>query len=78
MQNQMSTTEQALANHPFLAIFSSLFSGILSFVGGCVPILQAILLIASLVLTIITIEAKLKERKINRDKYKTKKKYDVN
>lgn len=62
--HQMSHTELALAQHPYLAIFGSLISWLLSFVSGCVPILQAAVLIASLVLTVLTIEAKLKERKI--------------
>lgn len=62
--HQMSQTELALAQHPYLAIFGSLISWLLSFVSGCVPILQAAVLIASLVLTVLTIEAKLKERKI--------------
>lgn len=71
--HNMSQTELALAQRPYLAIFSSLISWLLSFVGGCVPILQAALLIASLVLTILTIEAKLKERKLKNRKSKTKK-----
>lgn len=62
--HQMSHTELVLAQHPYLAIFGSLISWLLSFVSGCVPILQAAVLIASLVLTVLTIEAKLKERKI--------------
>ena len=66
----MSKTELVLAQHPYLAIFGSLASWILSFISGCVPILQAAVLIASLILTVLTIEAKLKERKLKKRKRK--------
>lgn len=69
--NNMSQTELALAQHPYLAIFGSITSWILSFISGCVPILQAAVLIASLILTGLTIEAKWKERKL-KSKRKTK------
>lgn len=68
----MSQTELALAQHPYLAIFGSLISWLLSFISGCVPLLQAAVLIASLVLTILTIEAKWKERKIKKSKKENK------
>lgn len=64
----MSQTELALAQHPYLAIFGSLASWLVSFISGCVPILQAAVLIASLALTILTIEAKWKERKLKKHK----------
>ena len=66
----MSQTELALAQHPYIAIFTSLFGWILSFVGCMIPILQVIVLIASLVLTLLTIEAKWKERKLRHRKHK--------
>ncbi len=66
----MSQTELVLAQHPYLAIFGSVVSWLLSFIDGCVPILQAAVLIASLILTILTIEAKWKERKLKKNKHK--------
>lgn len=66
----MSQTEIILANHPYLAIFSSIISWVLSFISGCVPILQVAVLIASLILTALTIEAKWKERKLKNKKGK--------
>jgi hypothetical protein len=68
--HNMSQTELALAQHPYLAIFVSIFSWFMSFIGAFIPILQVIVLIASLILTILTIEAKWKERKMKKNRHK--------
>lgn len=61
---EMSQTEIALAQHPYLAILTSITGFLLSFLGSIVPVLQVAVLVASLVLTCLTIEAKWKERKL--------------
>jgi hypothetical protein len=59
----MSHTEYILAQHPYIAIFTSLFGFLTPFITSMLPILQFIVLILSIWLTIMTIDAKFKEAK---------------
>ncbi len=68
----MSQTELALAQHPYLAILTSITGFLLSFLSSIVPVLQVAVLVASLVLTCLTIEAKWKERKLKKRKNENK------
>jgi len=65
----MSHSETILAQHPYIAIFTSFFGFLTPFITGIIPVLQFIVLLLSLWLTVLTIEAKLKERKHKRKKH---------
>jgi len=65
----MSHTETILAQHPYLAILTSIFGFFMPFITTMIPVLQIIVLVLSIWLTVLTIEAKLKERKHKRRKH---------
>jgi len=65
----MSHSETILAQHPYIGIFSGVLGFVTPFIPTIIPILQVIVLLLSIWVTVLTIEAKLKERKHKRRKH---------
>lgn len=65
----MSNTETVLAQHPYIAILTSVFGFVTPFITSILPIFQLIVLILSIWLTVLTIEAKLKERNTKKKRH---------
>lgn len=62
--NQMSHSEIALANHPTIGIIATIIGFVTPFISAVLPVIQLCVAVVGLVIGILTIEAKLKERKI--------------
>ena len=67
----MSQTELALAQHPYLGFISSLMSAMLPFLMGSVmPLMQLAGVMIGLFIGVLTLESKWKERKLKARKKK--------
>jgi preprotein translocase subunit SecG len=64
---KMSDTELALAHHSWFGFSASLIGFVTSFLTAVTPILQVLVLVVSLAIGVLTIEAKLKERKLKKN-----------
>lgn len=67
---QMSHSEIALAQHPYIGFIACLISFITPFIGAVLPIVQLGVALVGLIIGVLTIEAKLKERKIRKNKFR--------
>lgn len=66
--NEMSTTEMTLAHTPTIGIASTIIGFIAPFICSLLPIVQLLVALVGLAIGVLTIEAKLKERKLNKKK----------
>lgn len=64
----MNSTENFLAHHPIIGFVSTLIGFIAPFIDGIIPVLQLLTLIVGLGIGLLTLEAKLKERKNGKTK----------
>ena len=67
MHNQMSTTEYTLAHNPIIGFVCTVIGFITPFISAILPIVQLLVAVVGLAIGLLTIEAKLKERKIRRN-----------
>ena len=72
--DQMSTSETVFANHPSIGFIASIMGILTPFITSILPVFQLLLVTGSLIICLLTIEAKVKERKIKRQEEKRKKK----
>lgn len=70
----MTTTETLLAARPSIGILASIIGFITPFIGAVLPVVQLLVAIVGLVIGLLTIEAKLKDRKYKKNK--SSKKYE--
>lgn len=59
----MTSSEALLAKHPSIGFISTLIGFITPFISSVLPVVQLLVAIVGLVIGLLTIEAKLKERK---------------
>ena len=64
----MTSSEPLLAQHPSIGFISTLIGFITPFISSVIPVVQLLVAIVGLVIGLLTIEAKLKERKIKNRK----------
>ena len=64
----MTSSEALLAQHPSIGFISTLIGFITPFISSVIPVVQLLVAIVGLVIGLLTIEAKLKERKIKNRK----------
>lgn len=64
----MNNTENFLAHNPIVGFISTLVGFIAPFIDGIIPILQLLTLIVGLGIGVLTLEAKIKERKNGKSK----------
>ena len=64
----MTSSEALLAQHPSIGFISTLIGFITPFISSVLPVVQLLVAIVGLVIGLLTIEAKLKERKIKNRK----------
>lgn len=64
----MTSSEALLAQHPSIGFISTLIGFITPFISSVLPVVQLLVAIVGLAIGLLTIEAKLKERKIKNRK----------
>lgn len=72
----MSDTKIILANNPSIGFIASLIAFITPFISAVLPIVQLLVAVVGLIIGLLTVEAKWKERQLNKKKKTPKAKYE--
>lgn len=63
---KMSDTEMTLAHNPMIGFIATLIAFITPFISAVLPIVQLLVAVVGLIIGLLTVEAKWKERKLNK------------
>ena len=69
-------TKMILANNPSIGFIATLIAFITPFISAVLPIVQLLVAIVGLIIGLLTVEAKWKERQLNKKKKTPKAKYE--
>ena len=72
----MRDTKIILANNPSIGFIASLIAFITPFISAVLPIVQLLVAVVGLIIGLLTVEAKWKERQLNKKKKTPKAKYE--
>ena len=65
---EMSDTKMTLAQNPMIGFIATIIGFITPFITAIVPIVQLLVAIVGLIISLLTVEAKWKERQLNKKK----------
>lgn len=72
----MTSSEALLAQHPSIGFISTLIGFITPFISSVLPVVQLLVAVVGLIIGLLTVEAKWKERQLNKKKKTPKAKYE--
>ena len=73
---EMSDTKMTLAQNPMIGFIATIIGFITPFITAIVPIVQLLVAIVGLIIGLLTVEAKWKERQLNKKQKPLKAKYE--
>lgn len=73
---KMSDTEMTLTHNPMIGFIATIIGFITPFITAIIPIVQLLVAIVGLIIGLLTVEAKWKERQLNKKKKTPKAKYE--
>ena len=76
MTTKMSDTEMTSAHNPMIGFIATIIGFITPFISAVLPIVQLLVAVVGLIIGLLTVEAKWKERQLNKKKKTLKAKYE--